>query len=264
MNEQHDIARLVVCQGLLTSPEAEYVLQQCEGVALLDWLQERGWLTPHQAAGLDELRRLACTPIPLHDHPTEDAPGQPIALVRRDTPRPAALDAMQLSDPLRTLFGLPEDDRARRGRFVLEEETPRGKGGMGQVWLAHDAGLGRRVALKEMRPDLAEQQEARRRFLLEAQVTSQLQHPGIVPVYEMLSSEQGPFYTMRFVEGRTLAGAIADYHRQPAPAALHDLLGVFVQVCNTLAYAHSRGVVHRDLKPANVELGSFGEVVVLD
>ena len=264
MNDQHEIAQFVVRQGLLTLPEAEQALAQCQEVPLLNWLQQRGWLTPHQAADLDELRRLACTPSPPHEQPTEDAPGRPVAVVYAHTAHPPARDSGQPSDPLRALFGLPEDDRPRRGRFVLEEETPRGKGGMGQVWLAHDDGLGRRVALKEMRPDLADQQEARRRFLLEAQVTSQLQHPGIVPVYEMLQSQQGPFYTMRFVEGRTLSQAIADYHRQPTPAALHDLLGVFVQVGNTLAYAHSRGVVHRDLKPANVILGSFGEVVVLD
>ncbi len=91
-----------------------------------------------------------------------------------------------------------------------------------------------------------------------------MQHPGIVPVNEMHETEQEPFYTMRFAEGRTLALALAEYHRQPTPAALHDLLGVFVQVCNTLAYVHSRGVVHRDLKPANVVRGSFGEVVVLN
>jgi serine/threonine-protein kinase len=264
MNEQHQIARFVVRQGLLTLPEAEQALEECRGVALLDWLQRRGWLTPDQAAGVDALRRLAVVPGPAHAQETEDEPGRPAAAARADTPRPAALDATSSSDPLRALFGLPADSRERRGRFVLEEETPRGKGGMGQVWLAHDHGLGRRVALKEMRPELADQEEARRRFLLEAQVTSQLQHPGIVPVYEVLDSGQGPFYTMRFVEGRTLAQAVADYHRQPTPAALHDLLAVFVQVCQTLAYAHSRGVVHRDLKPANVVVGSFGEVVLLD
>src|ERR1700722_8461159 len=143
MNEKREIASLVVRQGLLTPPEAEQALVQCRGVALLDWLQIRGWLTPHQAAGIDELRRLASGPHSPHAPMTEGAPGRPAAPVRADTPRPAALDSTQPSDPLRALFGLPEDDRERRGRFVLEEETPRGRGGMGQVGLGPGHGLGR-------------------------------------------------------------------------------------------------------------------------
>jgi serine/threonine-protein kinase len=263
MNEQQEIARFVVRQGLLTPAEAEQALEQCREAPVLDWLQRHGWLTPQQVAGLDELRRLACTPVGTAEQHTENAPGRPVE-VCADTPDWGKHESASSSDPLSALFGLPEGDWAHRGKFFLEEDSPRGKGGMGQVWLAHDSSLGRQVALKEMRPDLAGQHEARRRFLLEAQVTSQLQHPGIVPVYEMLQSESGPVYTMRFVEGRTLAQAIAECHRQPTPAALHDLLGAFAQVCNTLAYAHSKGVVHRDLKPANVLLGGFGEVVVLD
>jgi serine/threonine-protein kinase len=137
--------------------------------------------------------------------------------------------------------------------------------------LAHDASLGRDVALKELRPERADHPAVLARFLREAQVTGQLEHPGIVPVYEMGRgpAEQAPFYTMRFVRGRTLAEAARAYHdrraRGPAdPLELRELLTAFVGVCNAVAYAHGRGVLHRDLKPQNVVLGDYGEVVVLD
>jgi serine/threonine-protein kinase len=145
-----------------------------------------------------------------------------------------------------------------------------GKGGIGQVWLARDESLGRDVALKELRPDWGNSPLVTARFLEEAQITGQLEHPGIVPVYELVQPPDGrPCYAMRFVGGRTLADAIADYHgrRQAGkagPLELRELLGVFVGVCNAVAYAHSRGVLHRDLKPQNVALGDFGEVLVLD
>jgi serine/threonine protein kinase len=144
-------------------------------------------------------------------------------------------------------------------------------GGIGRVWLAHDAGLGRDIALKELRPERADNPAVWARFVKEAQVTGQLEHPGIVPIYELgrRPEDQQPFYTMRFVRGRTLAEATAAYHKRRAsgeagPLELRELLTAFVGVCNAVAYAHSRGVLHRDLKPQNVVLGDYGEVVVLD
>ncbi len=144
-------------------------------------------------------------------------------------------------------------------------------GGIGQVWLARDHALGRDVALKELRPDRAAQGAGLRRFLKEAQITGQLEHPGIVPIYELCGrrEDRGPFYTMRFVRGRTLGQAVAAYHQKRArgevsPLDLRALLGAFVGVCHAVAYAHSRGVIHRDLKPQNIVLGDYGEVVVLD
>jgi serine/threonine-protein kinase len=144
-------------------------------------------------------------------------------------------------------------------------------GGIGQVWLARDAELGRDVALKELRPERACSAAHQARFLREARVTGQLEHPGVVPVYELARTADGrrPYYTMRFVRGRTLAEAARAYHdRRRAgraePLDLLALLNAFVTICNTVAYAHSRGVLHRDLKGQNVVLGDFGEVVVLD
>jgi eukaryotic-like serine/threonine-protein kinase len=158
---------------------------------------------------------------------------------------------------------------ARRSRYTLTHLHA--QGGLGRVWLARDTDLNREVALKEILPGKAPHPDLWRRFLKEAQVTGQLEHPGIVPVYELArrSEDDQPFYTMRFVRGQTLRAAIADYHRRRTEARIDPLerprlLQAFVSICQAIAYAHSRGVIHRDLKPDNVVLGGFGEVLVLD
>jgi serine/threonine-protein kinase len=147
------------------------------------------------------------------------------------------------------------------------------RGGLGEVHLAEDAELGRRVALKRIQGEYAHDPESRRRFLVEAKVTARLEHPGVVAVHGLVEDDGQPCYAMRFIEGPTLAEAIRDFHQtdyQPGrdsgerSLALRELLGHFVAVCNTLAYAHSRGVVHRDLKPANILLGKYGETLVVD
>jgi PAS domain S-box-containing protein len=144
-------------------------------------------------------------------------------------------------------------------------------GGIGRVWLARDRQLERDVALKELLPDQSGNAVFRARFLREARITGQLEHPGIVPVYELSqrADTQEPFYTMRFVKGRTLRDAALEYHRRRGEGVADSLeflglLNAFVVVCKTVAYAHSRGIIHRDLKGQNVIVGDFGEVVVLD
>jgi serine/threonine protein kinase len=135
-----------------------------------------------------------------------------------------------------------------------------------------DEELHREVALKVMRPQRALEPEARRRFLQEAEITSHLEHPGIVPVYGLMEDgEYGPCYAMRFIAGETLHEGIRHFHLAPRGhegqercLGLHALLGRFVAVCNTIAYAHSRSVLHRDLKPANILLGRYGETLVVD
>jgi len=146
-----------------------------------------------------------------------------------------------------------------------------GRGGMGQVWLAHDTQLNRHVALKELHPELASDAPLTARFIQEARITGRLEHPGIVPVYEFAWNPETkqPFYTMRFVRGRTLDAAAQAFHskrveQQSDPLELVGLLTAFVAVCNTVAYAHSHRILHRDLKGENVLLGDFGEVVLLD
>jgi eukaryotic-like serine/threonine-protein kinase len=135
--------------------------------------------------------------------------------------------------------------------------------------VAEDTELHRMVALKEIKPEYAQRMESRGRFVLEAEVTGRLEHPGIVPVYGLGAHADGrPYYAMRFIRGDDLAAAVAQFHAR-APVRFDSLefrglLGRFVAVCQTVAYAHSRGVLHRDLKPGNIRLGKFGETLVLD
>ena len=167
--------------------------------------------------------------------------------------------------------------------------VPVGQGGMGIVYWALDSELKRQVAFKVIRPPSRDGKEGvtppapltlrtpegeddvgvdaydemRARFLQEAWVTGGMEHPGIVPVYELGQTEGGvPYYTMKFVRGSTTLGTALD-EAQTLDERL-ELLEAFLKVCDTMRYAHSRGVVHRDLKPDNIALGEFGEVVVLD
>lgn len=156
-----------------------------------------------------------------------------------------------------------------RSRYTLTRLHA--EGGLGRVWIARDADLNRDVALKELKQSPASHPETLRRFVKEAQVTGQLEHPNIVPVYELghRPEDNQPYYTMRFVHGQTLRDAVAEYHRRrhsghDDPVEWLRLLQAFVSICNAVSYAHSRGVIHRDLKPDNVLLGAFGEVLVLD
>jgi eukaryotic-like serine/threonine-protein kinase len=151
---------------------------------------------------------------------------------------------------------------------------PHARGGLGAVSVALDAELNREVALKQILDQHADDPISRQRFLLEAEVTGRLEHPGIVPVYGLGCDPRGrPFYAMRLVKGETLKEAIERFHAGGGTAgtdprqwnlALRQLLNRFVVVCDVMAYAHSRGVIHRDLKPANILLGPYGETLVVD
>jgi WD40 repeat protein/serine/threonine protein kinase len=147
------------------------------------------------------------------------------------------------------------------GRYRIDGEIARG--GMGAVLQARDPDLGREVAIKVLRDDLRGNADLVRRFIEEAQIGGQLQHPGIVPVYELGTfPDLRPYFAMKLVKGRTLA-ALLDARGKPSDDHAR-FLGVFEQVAQTVAYAHARGVIHRDLKPSNVMVGAFGEVQVMD
>ncbi|MCU0292608.1 MAG: serine/threonine protein kinase [Thermoanaerobaculaceae bacterium] len=167
------------------------------------------------------------------------------------------------------------------GRYHFPQNDPTlaeiGRGGIGRVLVARDSHLGRDVALKELlapdagdsgvttadgRVELSDAPLGTARFLREAQVTGQLEHPGIVPIYELGARSDGTlYYTMKLVRGRTFAQALLGCHDLDERLRL---LPHFANLCHAVAYAHSRGVIHRDIKPANVMLGEFGETVVLD
>ncbi len=157
------------------------------------------------------------------------------------------------------------------GRFRKVRDHARG--GLGVVFVARDEELHREVALKEIQDRHADDLDKRARFLMEAEITGGLEHPGIVPVYALGHYDDGrPFYAMRFIKGDSLKEAIGQFHANPThkddpgqrALALQKLLRRFLDVCNAVAYAHSRGVLHRDLKPDNVMVGKYGETLVVD
>ncbi len=143
-------------------------------------------------------------------------------------------------------------------------------GGLGEVFKALGEDLHRDVALKFVKKPKVHDPESRRRFLLEAEITGRLEHPGIVPVYCVGQDDEGhPCYAMRFISGQTLEEEIAALHASSGTPgerqhALRALIKRLVSVCNTIAYAHSRGVLHRDIKPKNIMLGKFDETLVVD
>ncbi len=189
-----------------------------------------------------------------------------------------------------TAASLPEAADLRPGssvsRFVILREHARG--GLGKVSIARDQELNREVALKEIRPELAHDAASRRRFVREAEITGGLEHPGLAPVYGLGTFADGrPFYAMRLIRGENLSAAIKRFHGKAGPTRRGDevdespgagrasdggekhlelrrLLDRFIDVCRTMHYAHSRGVIHRDLKPANIMLGRYGETLVVD
>ena len=143
---------------------------------------------------------------------------------------------------------------------------------LGEIFLARDEALGRDTVIKRILP-AHDTSSSRKRFRLEAEITGGLQHPGIVPVYDYGVDESNrPYYAMRFVQGENLDAAIKRFY-DPAAAAgdpseqhlvFQQLLRSFLTVCQTMGYAHSRGVIHRDLKPSNIMLGKYGETLVVD
>ncbi|MHB1424827.1 MAG: protein kinase domain-containing protein [Gemmataceae bacterium] len=150
-------------------------------------------------------------------------------------------------------------------RYQVLSEIARG--GMGAVLRAADCDIRREVAVKYLLDQVDERKKAR--FVEEAQITGQLEHPNIVPIHELgIDAKKRLFFSMKMVRGRSLQQVLAELRDYPRSAekehTLTRLLNVFVNVCNALAYAHSRGVVHRDLKPANIMTGDFGEVYVMD
>ncbi len=197
-----------------------------------------------------------------------NAPGRRVARPASTTGEATAAPAGRPVSP--TDAGGPAAVPPGTVRYVRESVA--GKGGMGTVHVARDLELLRKVALKELSLEVAHDRSARSRFVREVQVTAQLDHPHIVPVYGLEVASGGrPAYAMKLVEGQTLGQLIADtraaYEKKTRPDEDHALparLEHFLKVCDAIAYAHERGVVHRDLKPANLMIGRHNEVYVMD
>jgi tetratricopeptide (TPR) repeat protein/tRNA A-37 threonylcarbamoyl transferase component Bud32 len=252
-------------------------------------LVEQGALPP---AARDKLEPVVELHLAFHDHD----PAKSLATV--SALRSVCQDLQQVADPdvqasLDSVPGLgstnskatgpyaarpqPDLSAARRASGAGEGRyrvlRPYARGGLGEVFVAEDVELGREVALKEIRSEYARDRNSRDRFLVEAQITGALEHPGVVPVYGLGFYADGrPYYAMRLVRGETLQEAIQRFHAADVPGrevgerrlALRQLLSQFIAICNAVAYAHSRGVLHRDLKPANAILGKYGETILLD
>jgi len=146
------------------------------------------------------------------------------------------------------------------GKYSVLGEV--GAGGIGIILKCRDGDIGRNVAVKVLHERYRNDPRMLERFVEEAQINGQLQHPGIVPVYEMGVAQRRFFFTMKLIKGRTLSELLKT--RTDLRADRQYFVRVFLQVCQTIAYAHSRGVIHRDLKPANIMVGAFGEVLVVD
>ena len=137
---------------------------------------------------------------------------------------------------------------------------------MGKVYLAFDHLILRQIALKTLREDLADSEELQRQFVKEAQLTGQLDHPNVVPVYELKTSSEGgaPSVIMKHVDGENYLQLIERLHASPTDAKLYEALQAFLKVCDAMSFAHERGVIHCDLKPDNIMVGKHGQVYVMD
>jgi eukaryotic-like serine/threonine-protein kinase len=191
------------------------------------------------------------------------------------------IDPDELTDAteIGTMFSVSATFQPKTPTEKLGADLPRyeriqelGKGAMGEVWLMRDIYLRRKVASKQLLPQL-DSPEVQAQFLSEAQITARLEHPGVVPVYTLEIDDEGRLsYAMKVVQGNTLKEEIAELresqkatpNRQIWQRELFRLLDIFLKVCDALDYAHSKGIIHRDLKPANIMIGPFREVYVVD
>lgn len=238
------------------------------------------WLAEQYPHLFDPLRTVADSPVEMSRVlPARFADAAAATRIAADSNAPTQIDndaeaPTLLTAPAAAPAGSPADDAVRQSEsafhYVLLGTA--GSGGMGTVHIARDTELLRRVALKQLHAEADRIAGARTRFLREVQITAQLDHPNIVPVYALELAPGGtPAYTMKYVEGTTfhalLNTARDAFEAGRMPDEAHSLparLEHFLKVCDAMAYAHDKGVIHRDLKPANLMLGRHNEVYVMD
>ncbi|MDD1617429.1 MAG: serine/threonine protein kinase, bacterial [Methylococcaceae bacterium NSP1-2] len=185
----------------------------------------------------------------------------------RPKPRPAKSKSVEQPSQAKSLEQPKAPEKSITFSENLTIQRIIGEGGVGRVYLAYDEAIGRRVAVKELL--VAEQnRQLENSFIHEAKITGKLEHPGIIPVYQLGYREDGrAYYVMRYVKGETLEEQLDKCQQSSAELSFNKrikLLDTLINACDTLAYAHSKGVIHRDLKPSNIISGKFGETIILD
>ncbi|HEV3003237.1 MAG TPA: serine/threonine-protein kinase, partial [Pirellulales bacterium] len=247
---------------------SEHLLKACSSLpaqrdeSLGELLVRHGWLSEQHKAAVEQ--RLVAT----------NQAGKASQAETLDAPTKRNLVSTQ--EPTVTTLTTNAEIRLLTGAERYTVTRLHARGGMGQVWIARDQALRRDIAFKDLLPERRDDPSSTLRFMREALITGQLEHPGIAAIYELgLKPASGePFYAMRLVRGHTLATAIQQFHEasdasssgdnpsEPRPSVpsrgdfsnmtFRHLLQAFVGVCQTVAFAHSRGVIHRDVKPSNV------------
>lgn len=263
-NEESDIASYFVARGLLSIDQAEAV----EEILSLHNANSDGGASDESLETLasfeiaDALKRL---------EQFEDA-GIDATLhqLRNDLSSNSA--ARRSADSRSVDRDANLGNRTSEFRFRVLRPLESGKGGMGEIDVAEDSELGRHVALKKIRPEQADEEGSRERFRREAEITGNLEHPSIVPIYGLGADGSGrPFYAMRWIRGEEMGSKIAEFqskrvqgHTSFDSVAFRALIDQLIDVAQAIGYAHSRGVLHRDLKPGNVMVGKYGETLVID
>ncbi len=272
--EQEDVAlaALVLKSGLLTERQLSMALGSWTihgNVPLSDHLQRLGMLEESKQEQLSEQVSRHLEECSDWNEDANGSASKSVLLGTLEAIDPSGTVARLMG--IRAVAGAGATDAAGGRQASVRYDFVRklGQGGLGRVWLAFDHHLKRHVAVKEI--TVRNNPAALERFRREAEITGQLEHPGIVPIYQLgEDTNTGEvFYAMRFLGKRTFHDAIMEYHERRTegsddPMLIRQLLTDFVNICQAIGHAHSRKVIHRDLKPENVAIDSFGQVIVID